>query len=415
MTQGMHMRFFDFLKRNKSATPVPTNSGGWFPIVRESSPGAWQRDEKIEVETALAHSAVFACASLISNDIGKLPIRISAKKKGVWSEINHELAKLFRKPNRYQNRAQFFAAWALSKLLHGNAYALKERDAAGKVVALHILDPRAVTVLVADDGSVFYQLRQSTLAGIAEEGATAPSREIIHDRGITPYHPLVGVSPLTAAGLAALQGVSIQRNSSKFFENGSQPGGVLTAPGAISKETAERLKADWESKFSGSNFGKTAVLGDGLHYEAMSVSAVDAQLIEQLQFTAQDVCRAFNVPAWKIGAGPAAPYTSNEQMSLSYYSDAVQHLVEAIELCLDDGLDLPATMRSEFDESALLRMDTASRYAAHSSAINAGWITINEVRAREGLSPVKGGDEVYRQMQDRPLSETPETGEEVTA
>ena len=109
------MAFFDFLKRNKSATPVPTNSGGWFPIIRESSPGAWQRDEKVEVDTALAHSAVFACASLISNDIGKLPIRISAKKKGVWSEVNHELAKLFRKPNSYQNRAQYFSAWTLTK------------------------------------------------------------------------------------------------------------------------------------------------------------------------------------------------------------------------------------------------------------------------------------------------------------
>lgn len=409
------MAFFDFLKRTKAASPVPTNTGGWFPIIRESSPGAWQRDEAIEVETVLAHSAVFACASLISNDIGKLPIRISAKKKGVWTEINHELAKLFRKPNRYQNRAQFFGAWVLSKLLYGNAYVLKERDASGKVVALHVLDPRAVTVLVADEGSVFYQLRKSTIAGIGDEGATVPAREVIHDRSITPYHPLVGVSPLTAAGLAAMQGVNIQRNSSKFFENGSQPGGVLTAPGAISKETADRLKADWETKFGGSNFGKTAVLGDDLHYEAMSVSAVDAQLIEQLQFTAQDVCRAFNVPAWKIGAGPAAPYTSNEQMSLSYYSDAVQHLVEAIELSLDDGLDLPATMRTEFDESALLRMDTASRYTAHSSAINAGWITINEVRAKEGLPPVKGGDEVYRQMQDRPLSEAPDNAEEVPA
>lgn len=398
------MAFFDFLKRNKSATPVPTNSGGWFPLIKESSPGAWQRDEKVEVDTALAHSAVFACASLISNDIGKLPIRVSAKKKGVWSEVNHELAKLFRKPNSYQNRAQFFSAWTLSKLLYGNAYMLKQRDASGKVIALHVLDPRAVTVLVSDDGAVFYQLRQSTLAGIAEEGATAPAREIIHDRGIAPYHPLVGVSPLTAAGYAAMQGVNIQRNSSKFFENGAQPGGVLTAPGAISKETADRLKTDWELKFSGANFGKTAVLGDGLSFQQMTVSAVDSQLIEQLQFTAQDVCRAFNVPAWKIGAGPAAPYTSNEAMSLSYYSDAVQHLVEAIELCLDDGLDLPATMRTEFDESALLRMDTASRYTAHSSAINAGWITINEVRAKEGLPPVKGGDEVYRQMQDVALS-----------
>ena len=395
-----------FKKKAATVTPVPSGSGGWIPLIREADSGAWQRSETVEVETALGHSAVFACASLIANDLGKLPIRITAKKKGVWVEVNHELSKLFRKPNGHQHRAQFFSQWALSKLLTGNAYVLKQRDAAGKVVALHVLAPDAVQVLVADDGSVFYKLKRSNIAAITED-VTIPAREVIHDRHITPYHPLVGVSPLTAASLALQQGLAIQRNSNKFFQNGARPGGVLVAPGAISAETAASLKRAWDERYSGENVGKVAVLGDGLRFEAMTISAIDAQLIEQLQFTAQDVCRAFNVPAWKIGAGPSAPYTSNEAMSLSYYSDAVQHLVESLELCLDDGLDLPANMRVEFDETALLRMDTASRYIAHASAINAGWMTINEVRAKEGLPPVKGGDEVYRQLQDVPLSGEP--------
>ena len=399
------------LFRRKSAaanlSPAPSTSGGWIPLIRESDSGSWQRDETVAVETGLAHSALFACVSLVSNDIAKLPIRIAAKKKGVWVEVNHELSKLFRKPNAYQHRAQFFSAWMTSKLLHGNTYALKQRDASGKVIALHIIDPTTVQVLISDeDGAVFYRVKRSNLAGIVED-ITIPAREVIHDRHITPFHPLIGVSPLTAASLALQQGLAIQRNASKFFQNGARPGGVLVAPGAISAETAASLKRAWDERYSGENVGKVAVLGDGLRFEAMTISAIDAQLIEQLQFTAQDVCRAFNVPAWKIGAGPSAPYTSNEAMSLSYYSDAVQHLVESLELCLDDGLDLPANMRVEFDETALLRMDTASRYTAHASAINAGWMTINEVRAKEGLAPVKGGDEVYRQLQDVPLSGEP--------
>lgn len=393
-----------FKKKAATVTPVPSGSGGWIPLIREADSGAWQRSETVEVETALGHSAVFACASLIANDLGKLPIRITAKKKGVWVEVNHELSKLFRRPSNYQHRAQFFSQWALSKLLTGNAYILKQRDAAGKVVALHVLAPDAVQVLVADDGSVFYKLKRSNIAAILED-VTVPAREIIHDRHITPYHPLVGVSPLTAAGLAAVQGIAIQRNSNKFFQNGSQPGGILSAPGAISQETADRLKLHWQTNYSGENVGRIAILGDGLKFESMAITAIDAQLIEQLQFTAQDVCRAFNVPAWKIGAGPAAPYTSNEQMSLSYYSDALQHHVESIELSLDDGLDLPPNMRIEFDETALLRMDTTSRYAAHASAINANWLTVNEVRAKEGLAPVEGGDKLYRQMQDVPLTD----------
>lgn len=111
---------------------------------------------------------------------------------------------------------------------------------------------------------------------------------------------------LTAAGLAAEQALAIQQGSNKFFQNGSRPGGILTAPGTITADTADRLKSHWQDNFTGDKAGKVAVLGDGLRYEPLSVSAIDSQLIEQLNYTAQDVCRAFSVPAWKIGAGPAA-------------------------------------------------------------------------------------------------------------
>jgi HK97 family phage portal protein len=212
-----------------------------------------------------------------------------------------------------------------------------------------------------------------------------------------------------AAGLAATQALNIQNSSSKFFQNGSRPGGILTAPGIINPDTADRLKKHWDSGYTGDNAGKVAVLGDGLKYESMSVSAVDAQLIEQLAFSAQDVCRAFHVPAWKIGAGPSAPYTSSEATNLQYLTDCLQAHIEALELSLDDGLDLPATLRTELDESSLLRLDTATRTTVLAASIKAGLLTINEARSTEGRAPVAGGDEIFRQIQDVPLA-APSTG-----
>ena len=61
----------------KNLQSLLTNSGGWFPLIRESSAGAWQRGETIETETALSYAAVFACVDLISKDCAKLPIRIT--------------------------------------------------------------------------------------------------------------------------------------------------------------------------------------------------------------------------------------------------------------------------------------------------------------------------------------------------
>src|SRR5690606_20504727 len=113
------------------------------------------------------------------------------------------LAGPLRKPNRYQNRIQFFEWWITSKLLRGNTYVLKERDGRGVVQRLHLLDPSRVQVLVATDGSVFYQISQDDLAGVPEASVAVPASEIIHDRMNCLFHPLVGVSPIFASGIAA--------------------------------------------------------------------------------------------------------------------------------------------------------------------------------------------------------------------
>lgn len=388
----------------KALQTVPVTGGGWFPVVAESFGGAWQTGTELTQAELTAHGAVFACVSLIAADIGKLPVSVTQKQRGVWIAGDSAFDALLRQPNSYQNRAQFFNAWIVSKLLHGNTYAFKVRDGYGRIIGLKLIDPAKVKILVSDDDAVFYQITGGTGLQRNGEDVTIPAREIIHDRGICLKHPLVGVSPITAAALAAGQGMAIQGASSSFFANGARPSGVLTAPGAISPETAARLKADWEVKYTGNNAGKTAVLGDGLKFESMTMTAVDAQLLEQLQFTDKQVCTAFGVPAWKIGIGEMPTYNGSEAGQLHYYQTTIQTLLESLELCLDTGFDLPTDQRTEFDTNELLRLDTATRFEGYAKAIGAGWMAPNEARQREGLLPVEGGESPLIQQQNYSLA-----------
>lgn len=391
------------LFKTKALSTV-SQGGGWFPLVREPFAGAWQTGTSVTKADLLSHGAVYACVSLIASDVGKLPINVTENQGGIWEANGSIFAKLLRQPNSYQNRAQFFSAWVVSKLIHGNVYALKVRDHQGKVTALKILDPARVKVLVAPDDSVFYQINGSETMQATGEVMTIPAREIIHDRGVCLAHPLIGVSPITAAALAASQGLSIQNASTKFFENGARPSGMLTAPGEISEPTAQRLKAYWDQNYTGLNAGKTAVLGDGLKFEPMTMTAVDSQLLEQLQFTDRQVCSAFGVPAWKVGIGEMPTYNGSEAGQLHYYQTTIQSLLESIELCLDLGLELPTNQRTEFETGELLRLDTATRFDSYSKAIGAGWMSPNEARKREGLKPVPGGDTPYLQQQNFSLA-----------
>lgn len=394
------------------AAPPPLrpvdNRGGWWGIIRESFAGAWQQNVEVRIDTVLTYSAVYACISLIASDIGKLRLKLVAQDAdGIWTETdNPAFSPVLRKPNRYQNRIKFFENWITSKLIWGNTYVLKVRDGRGVVVALYILDPCRVTPLVSEDGSVFYQLNRDPLSDLydSDDVVTVPAREIIHDVMVPLFHPLVGVSPLYACGLAAVQGLRIQNNSAQFFGNGSNPGGILTAPGAISDETAKRLKEHWDQNYTGANVGKVAVLGDGLKYEAMAINAVDSQLIEQLKWTAETVCSCFHIPPYMIGVGAMPSYNNIEALNQQYYTQCLQGLIEMIELCLDEGLELPRPYGTEFDIDGLLRMDTATQYKAIAEGIGGGFLAPNEGRRKLDLRPVKGGDTPYLQQQNFSLA-----------
>ncbi|WP_054886687.1 phage portal protein [Pseudomonas sp. NBRC 111130] len=400
------MKLFNWGARTEQKALRPAdNRGGWLGVIRESFAGAWQQNVEVDQDTVLAFSAVFSCITLIASDIAKLRVKlVEFTKDKVWEETtSSSFSPVLRKPNHFQNRIQFYESWVTSKLTNGNAYALKLRDARGVVTKLYILDPRRVTPLVGDDGSIFYDLKADNLSTL-QEGVVVPASEIIHDRMNCLFHPLVGISPIYACGLAAMQGNAIQNNSAKFFQNGSKPGGVLTAPGAISEETAKRLKAHWDSEYSGQSAGKVAVLGDGLKYEGMAMSAADSQLIEQLKWSAEIVCSVFHVPGYKVGVGPQPTHNNAEVLNLEYYSTCLQSLIEALELCLDEGLELPSQYGTEFDLDGLLRMDTASLYKANNEAVSGAWMKPNEARRRAGLPPVEGGDSPMIQQQNYSLA-----------
>jgi HK97 family phage portal protein len=391
------------------AAPVRSfmRPGGWLSVIREPFTGAWQQNQEITAETSLTYSAVFACVTLIASDIAKLGLRlVQVDQFGVWTETTAAaFSPVLKKPNRYQNRIQFITQWMMSKLIHGNTYVLKERDNRGVVVALYVLDPTKVVPMVSTSGDVFYELKRDDLVGVGDS-VVAPAREIIHDKMVPLYHPLVGVSPIHACGVAALQGLAIQNNSNAFFRNGSQPGGILTTPQDLTDEQALDLKERWMAGYTGDNAGKVALLSHGLTYEQMAVNAADAQLIEQLQWSATTVCSCFHIQPYMISIGDPPPYANIEPLTIQYYSQCLQEKIENLEICLDEGLELPKPYGTEFDLDDLMRMDSLSKNEAASKAISSGGMTINEARKKYfGLAPVPGGHTPYMQQQYWPLEQ----------
>lgn len=409
--RGWMLRLFGYeIAGRKAVAPsglVPPSygNGGWFPIVREPYTGAWQRNDELSRESVLTYFAVYACITRIAQDIAKLRLRLVEQDgNGIWTEVDSAaFAPVLRKPNHFQNRIKFIEQWLISKLISGNTYILKQRDDRNVVVAMYVLDPHRTKPLVAPNGDVYYQLAADNLADIATS-TIVPASEIIHDVMVPLYHPLCGVSPLTASGLAACQGLAIQRNSARFFVNGAMPSGILTAPGEISDTDAQRFKDEWEKKYTGVNAGRVAVLGGGLKYEAITMKAIDSQLIDQLKWSAKNVCSTYHVPGYMVGVEDAPSYNNIGALNQQYYTQCLQSPIECIELLLDEGLGLDKkpggrVLGTEFDLDDLLRMDQATLVDTEVKALK-GIKKPNESRRRMNLPPVEGGDAVYMQQQD---------------
>src|SRR5687767_12035582 len=114
----MKLLGFEISRVKKQGALQTVDNRGWYRIL-ESFTGAWQQNVEINRDTVLSYAAVYACVSLISQDIGKMRVKLMQQNEnGIWREFSNAAhSPVLRKPNHFQNRVKFFEYWVTSKLL----------------------------------------------------------------------------------------------------------------------------------------------------------------------------------------------------------------------------------------------------------------------------------------------------------
>jgi hypothetical protein len=118
----------------------------------------------------------------------------------------------------------------------------------------------------------------------------------------------------------------------------------------------------------------------------------EAQMLESRQFAVEEIARTFRCPPSMIGVTTpgAMSYASVEQNGIQF----VTHTLRPYIVKIEDSYSrlLPGVAFLSFNVNGLLRGDTASRYAAYSTGLQAGFFSVNDVRRIEDFPPVDGGD-----------------------
>jgi len=386
--------------RNETKTILPNESSDfWFSNIQTSD------------EEAKKLSAVFACITIKSESLSKIPFKVRDNKTKQELELYNLNYLLNFKPNPKMNAATFkklIETWVLSK---GNAYVLPIRKYRSmNIESLIPIHPGNVNI-IKDQGDLFYKI---SLPNIKEE-LIVGYEDIIHLKGHVAEDGITGVSPLEYARLTTAVGLNQEEFQRSFYQNDGRPSGVLEVATNLSEKDKKIKKEDgteevisfkrimlneWNEMYaSPKNRFKTALLDNGIKYTTIpQISPADMDFVNSKTVNIADICRFFNMPQYKLGEGKQS-YSSNEQASIEYVKttlvpEVVQWEQEFANKCLTES-DIISGKRIQGNLEAELRGDTGARGAWYKDLIQMGAINSNEIREKEDMPAYDGGNRFY--------------------
>lgn len=327
--------------------------------------------ETIDVtpSTALGLSAVYRAVSILSTGVSQMTL-------DVWrGDAPIGAPSWLRRPDIKTSRSAFLEATATSLATRGNAYWHVIRDTpADQPKALVVLDPAEVLI---DETTGEYGWRGKRL-----QPWQCQHLALLRVPG-SPY----GLGPITAAATELRGAMGARDFGATWLDASGVPTGILKTDQALSPEQAKEFRTDWDESQQGRR--GTAVLGAGLDYRPLLLNPKDAQFIESQQFSVTQVARMFGIPAHMLLAaveGTSMTYTNVADADLTFTRWTLTQYLREIEEAFSTLL--PRGQQARFNLDAILRPSTKARYEAHKLALDAGFLTVAEVRQIEGLPPL---------------------------
>jgi HK97 family phage portal protein len=341
-------------------------------------------DTHVTEETVWQITAVTSAVNMIASTISTLPVdcfyrdgdgaRRPFRPKPAWVS----------QPDIAMARSSFYTQAIVSLLLDGNAF-IRVFSRQGRVVNLMVLNPSTVEVKRNGGGTLTF-----TVAG---EKKTLGDDEMIHITDILRPGDVRGISRVKMMKNAFGLSQALEAYASMFFGSGTNMNGIIEFPGNLSSEQAADLAANFDRRHRGWRYGqKTGILSGGATFKQTQAEPENAQAIESRRFMVEEIARAFSIPSHLLNIPGTTSYASLEESNRSWWVTGLRPLLARLE----DSLS-PLLAREPGGENAFLkwnidsivRSDLATRSQAYSTGLQAGYLTVNDVRRLEDLRPME--------------------------
>ena len=340
----------------------------------------------VDQQTATTSNAVWACVTLISDTISTLPVDAYIRRDGIKKPYRPRPAWVTQ-PDAMINSVAFWQQIMVSLLIDGNAFVRIFRDPNnGEIINLMCLDPLKVLMSRSPLG-------QKRFSYTGENGMLETD-DVLHVTGSLLQPGQIRANSIVDKlkeniGL----NIALENFAARFFGQGTTMAGIIETPGTLTADQSKNLSDSLDRMHRGyKRAHRTGVLSGGATFKPTTVQNDQAQMIDSRKFAVEDIARAFRVPLNMIGLSEkgASSYNSIEQNNIAF----VTHTLRPWIARLEDAFSrlLPDRAFISFNTDELLRGDYATRINGYASALMNGWMTINEVRGKEDMSPISAGD-----------------------
>jgi len=352
--------------------------------------------QRVTESGAMKIATYFRCLNQLTHDLSMVPLQLY--KKNSSEDIqrimpdplswNLPYSVEFR-PNPYQVPFQLRERFWKSVIVHGNGYLW---NPAGTRY-LYNLQAFCTEAVMHDDGSVWYITALNgglvkEIPAVEVKNVLINSKTVFKGSGVLEHaRETIGIRQ---AG---------NNTKSSMFKRGLMPSAIAEFEGDMSKPAREKVRESyWEAVGGADEAGGVIVLdGKVKKFTLAEIKPADAQFLESIEATDNDILNFFGMPAYKINMGKQS-YESNDQQDEDYMRSTLDpYLVQdeqASNVAWIPRFDQVKTYW-KYNRDAFLRMNSKARAAYLKDKIFSGQYTPNQALAVDDLPGYPEGNVRY--------------------
>lgn len=335
---------------------------------------------------AYAHY-VLRCVDARSKEVGNIKLHLYKRSGTEWKEIEeHALLELLYRVNPFTTQSMFFETSQSYKDLAGESFWLKLRDNKKNVKELWSLRPDWIEVL--PDKKTFikgykYKLNNSS---DPKEHVVFPKEDVLHFKSFNPTNPFRGSSLVKAVAVEIDAYDFSGEYNRNFFYNSAKPAGILWTENTLKEDVRRRLEEQWKAKYGGKeNAFKTAILEGGLKWQDIGSTQKDMDFATLRTMSRDDILAIFQVPKVIIGITDDVNRANARESRAVFQEVVIDPLMRSLVGFLNEFLVPDFGEDLWLDYEPPYPSDQTQDLKYYESGIKNGWLTVNEVREREGL------------------------------